>query len=105
MAMQRACDGSGHFSGGLPPGCREGDGGRAASPLDDLSPPQLWRLLDERQKSLLYRQFFRDEWAELAAILDDPPPRAGESIRALWLAWRDTAVTRLAMDGQIRRPR
>lgn len=88
---------------GLPPGCRPADLERGVSPLDDLSPPQLWMLLDERRQSALYREFFRREWAELSVCLDGREESVAQ-VRVLWLAWRNTALRRMALAGQIRQP-
>lgn len=96
--------------GNLPGGCREADLHRGVSRLDDLSPPQLWAHLDERQRFALYREFFRGEWDELSAVLDahaearardDSAAKLGEAIRSLWRAWRNTAVNRMALRGEI----
>jgi hypothetical protein len=95
----------------LPPGCRLSDLHRGVSRLDDLSPAQLWRLLDDRQKSLLYRRFFRQEWAELSAILDEHAETRGarganlsNALYVLWLNWRQRAIGRMALRGEIRGP-
>jgi hypothetical protein len=94
----------------LPGGCREADLHRGVSLLDDLSPARLWALLDEPQQFLLYRQFFQGEWAELSEILDafeqsqgleDRTITLGQAIRLHWQTWRDAAVERMAIRGQI----
>lgn len=90
------------FGGALPPGCRQADLEHGVSRLDDCSPGQLWRLLDERQKALLLGQFIHDEWAELAGWLDDEARNSGQSLRSIWIGWRDRAVLRMALDGRIR---
>src|ERR1700722_1368081 len=83
----------------LPPGCRPANVCRGESRLHDLSPGQLWRLLGERRQCELFRLFFRREWAELAALLDEKCH--DNAIRTHWLAWRDAAVSRMAMAGEI----
>jgi hypothetical protein len=97
----------------LPPGCRAVDLERGVSRLDDLPPEQLWRLLTERQQTNLYRQFFRREWGELSACLDEHEESEnrqfngrslGNSLRALWMGWRNAAVRRMAVRGQIQLP-
>jgi hypothetical protein len=104
-------------SGNLPCGCRVSDLHQGVTRLDDLSPAELWRQLDDRHQSLLYRRFFRDEWGELASILDEHAESRGargidlsNALYVLWLTWRNTAVSRMALrgeipDGEIRRPR
>jgi hypothetical protein len=84
---------------GFPPGCGAADCERGAGRLDDLPPAALWKLLDDRRQSDLYRQFFHSQWAQLAEFLDEP--QAADAVRSLWLAWRNTAVNRLAMAGEI----
>jgi hypothetical protein len=88
---------------GLPPGCRAADIERPAGTLDDLSPAALWSLLDDRAQAYLYRRFFQGEWAELSAILEDAGGhhKLGDSFRALWIGWRNTALRRMAMSGEI----
>jgi hypothetical protein len=100
----------------LPPGCRLSDLHRGVTRLDDLSPAQVWRLLDDHQKSLLYRRFFRQEWGDLSAILDEHAESRGarganlsNALYVLWLNFRNGAITRMVLRGQIpdeiRRPR
>jgi hypothetical protein len=84
---------------GLPPGCRATDVWRGESRLNDLSPRRLWMLLSERQKANLYRCFFRQEWAELSVLTDEQGMQI--KFRSRWLAWRDAAVCRMAMKGEI----
>ncbi|MGA2231944.1 MAG: hypothetical protein ABSH22_13690 [Tepidisphaeraceae bacterium] len=89
---------------GLPPGCRAADIERSAGMPDDLSPAALWSLLDDRAQANLYRRFFQREWAELSAILEDAGGdrgALGDSFRALWIGWRNTALRRMAMSGEI----
>jgi hypothetical protein len=57
-------------------------------------------LLSEGQKANLYRCFFRREWAELSVLLDEKGTQI--KFRSCWLAWRDAAVCRMAMKGEIR---
>jgi hypothetical protein len=90
---------------------------RSRMSLDDLSPAQLWRLLEEHQQSRLYRDFFRAEWGEFAACLADQLESPGgggdeaglltlaKSVIATWLRWRDRAVLRMLQAGEIRNPR
>ena len=88
---------------GLPPGCRAADLERGVSRLDDLSPGELWALLDQRQRDEVYREFFRRQWDELSACLEDEPaPRLGAAIGELWKGWRNTAVRRMALEGRIK---
>jgi hypothetical protein len=90
---------------GLPPGCRPADLERGVSPLDDCSPARLWELLAEGRQADLYREFFRREWGELSACLDEQAGELlGNSIRSLWIGWRNTAVIRMALAGEIRPP-
>jgi len=87
-----------------------------ASRLDDFSPGQLWPLLDEGQQLRILDEFFHDQSAELAELLDDDLARRragktedasrllGDSFRRLWHDFRDRHVNRLAADGQIHDP-
>jgi hypothetical protein len=98
------------FSRSLPPGCRQADLHRGVSRLLDASPVQLWRCLDEARRADLYRRFFRLNWDELCDLLENHEASArspqnhaalGGAIWSLWRAWRNAAVNRMAMGGQI----
>ena len=89
------------YGSSLPPGCRQADLDRGVSRQGDCTPAELWRLLDERRRLQLLRKFLADEWAELAGLLEEPPPNPGAALRSLWLSWRDAAVSRLALEGRI----
>jgi hypothetical protein len=97
----------------LPPGCRAADLDRGSNPIEELSPAELWRLLDDRRRAAVYRDFFHREWAELSACLEDHPdsaaarsgvPSLGDCVRALWIGWRNSAVRRMALAGEIQLP-
>src|SRR5271170_7258781 len=85
----------------LPPGCRDADICRGESRINDLSPEQLWKLLDDRRQSELYRRFFHRHWGELACLLEEAA-HSDQAIQSFWLLWRDKAVNRMASEGEIR---
>jgi|HubBroStandDraft_1064217.scaffolds.fasta_scaffold255289_2 hypothetical protein len=83
-----------------------------ASILDDLAPCELWEHLTPEQQSTILREFFLQQWDELATLLDDDQqpstrPRGnrsevlGHTVRRLWRDFRDKQIERLAADGQI----
>jgi len=90
-----------HLNSNFPTGCRPADLERAESRISDLSPQQLWRLLDEKRQADLYRRFFHRNWAELAVLLEEPA-QADRAMQSLWLTWRDDVVNQMAMAGEIR---
>jgi len=85
---------------------------RGVSRLDDLSPTELWELLSERQRFIIFKDFFQNHWDDLASLLDDDQSirdtvatrgaeHLGISIRLLWRTVRDKYIERLAANGHI----
>jgi|GEM_PF-5439805 len=90
----------------LPPGCRSAD--LEPSRTDAIANAHLWHLLDDEIRSGLYREFFHDQWPELADLLDEHEESMnrlhnsaglGQTIRLRWRHWREAALNRLADGG------